>query len=50
MSNKMPKNIKALAFDTGGTVFDWHGGPIQTLERLSLPMAALVRTPLPSLE
>lgn len=27
-------NIKALAFDTGGTVLDWHGGLVAALSRL----------------
>lgn len=27
-------NIKALAFDTGGTVLDWNGGLVAALSRL----------------
>ncbi|MBA3480046.1 MAG: HAD-IA family hydrolase [Lautropia sp.] len=27
--------IKALAFDTGGTVLDWHGGIVKTLIRVA---------------
>ncbi|MEO7335529.1 MAG: haloacid dehalogenase type II [Caldimonas sp.] len=27
-------NIKAIAFDTGGTVLDWHGGLVQALTRV----------------
>ena len=26
-------DIKALAFDTGGTVLDWHGGLVAALSR-----------------
>ena len=28
-------NIKAVAFDTGGTVLDWHGGIVKTLDRVA---------------
>jgi 2-haloacid dehalogenase len=27
-------NIKALAFDTGGTVLDWHAGLVKALDRV----------------
>lgn len=28
-------NIKAIAFDTGGTVLDWHGGLVRAFERVA---------------
>lgn len=28
-----PMDIRAVAFDTGGTVLDWHGGVVQSLAR-----------------
>ena len=28
-------DIKAIAFDTGGTVLDWHGGLVQAFSRVA---------------
>jgi 2-haloacid dehalogenase len=33
-------DIKAVAFDTGGTVLDWHGGVVRALERVGAPQGA----------
>ena len=29
-----PLEIRALAFDTGGTVLDWHGGLVRALSEV----------------
>ncbi len=34
----LPQTIRALAFDTGGTVLDWHGGLVQALQRVVSPL------------
>jgi 2-haloacid dehalogenase len=31
-----PMNLQAVAFDTGGTVLDWHGGLVRALGRIGL--------------
>src|SRR5690606_1711841 len=33
-SNPLANSVSALIFDTGGTVFDWHGGIADALERI----------------
>ncbi|MBT2326219.1 hypothetical protein J7E62_28225 [Variovorax paradoxus] len=30
-------NIQALAFDTGGTVLDWHAGLVNAFHRVGRP-------------
>ena len=31
------RGVKVLAFDTGGTILDWHGGLVAALIPLYLP-------------
>ena len=33
LDRSIDMRIKALTFDTGGTVLDWHGGLVQALSR-----------------